>query len=110
MARDPRSVTGESFGVTPEGRLITGMEGFDGVDKSDQAEIKTEHGAEKIPSISTSLRATEDGRVVNTAPPIGRYCRPGEHNLVDDPSEQDHEAVTCTRCPYATLVKPKVVA
>jgi len=99
--QDPRSITGVSFGLTEEGRLITGMEGFDGADTPIEEDDR--------PSFSTNLRQTDSG-VVNTAKPYGVYCPNGEHNLVDDPSEQDFDAVKCTRCPYGALVRSKVVA
>lgn len=98
MAKDPRSITGESFGVTDEGRLITGVEGMDGV----EIDIKPE-----MPSFATHLVTTKEGQVVSTGPVVaGRYCQ--THNLVEDDSDPDFEGLKCTNCPYGCLTKRKV--
>lgn len=105
--KDPRSITGVSYGVSEEGRLITGMEGYDGVDTD--LDIPTESGGKKpLPSFETNLKRDASGQIVNTSKPLNRYCPNGQHELVPDESEGDFEAVQCTRCPYHCLVKPKI--
>ena len=38
----------------------------------------------------------------------GKYCQ--AHNLIEDPSEKDFEALQCTRCPFKCLVRARVEA
>lgn len=83
--------------VTPEGRIITGITGAEGVDTAvDPA----------APGFSTHLKRTKTGEIVNTGPVVGgKYCQ--THNLVKDPSEKEFVALKCTNCPYHCLTKRK---
>ena len=69
-------------------------------DKEYQPEpIKDENGTIHEPEVFT-IGSPETWQRVSP-----EYCK--VHNLVPDPSEREFEAVKCTNCPYASLLKRK---
>jgi hypothetical protein len=51
------------------------------------------------------------GNLANLPPAPGMsLCPPDQHDLKPDDSEQDHNALKCTRCPYGVLTTPKALS
>lgn len=85
------------FGRTEEGRPITGID--DGALDDPNAPIDEPKG--EILNIGVSD--------LSKLPPTPSQipCAPGQHDLVPDPSEEEWEAETCTKCPMGRLITRK---
>lgn len=83
------------YGFSDEGRPIAGQIGYEPEEQpyNPQAQAFDELG-------ETTVHDLSQQRAI-------KMCAPDQHNLVPDETEEDFEAVTCTKCPFGMLFKHK---